>query len=155
MPLPRGPRFPTFAGAVRPQPTGKDRTVLGVGSRVLVTSRSGGSGRVTLTDDNGTTALTTIATGVEVEILAWRPRRGGDTRYRVVLTTGGVEGWVGAESLRPHPPAPVPKVAVAVAPSARPVSPIPTASRESQRTRRAPVVAENGRSPKSTRSGRR
>jgi hypothetical protein len=59
---------------------------------------------VTLTDDSGTNVLATVADGVEVEILAWLPRRGGDTRYRVTPTGGGVEGWLGAASLQPRPP---------------------------------------------------
>jgi hypothetical protein len=106
MPLPRGPRFPTFAG-MRP-PTSKDRPVLGIGTRVLVTSGGNRSDRVTLTDDSGTSPLGTVAHGVEVEIVAWRPRRGGDTRYRVVTTGDRVEGWLGAASLQPRQPPPAP-----------------------------------------------
>jgi len=94
MPLPRGPRSSAFAATPKAPP------VLAVGWRVVVTSRSNGSGRVMLTDDSGTSTLATVPDGVEVEILAWRPRRGGDTRYRVVPTNGGVEGWLGAASLR-------------------------------------------------------
>src|SRR5438132_385651 len=82
MSLPRGSRFSPFASVRLPTP--KAPPPLGVGSRVTVTCRSDGSDRVTLTDDNGTSALATVAEGVEVEILAWRPRRGADTRYRVV-----------------------------------------------------------------------
>jgi hypothetical protein len=140
MPLPRGPRFPMFAG-VRPPSTPKDPPVLGVGRRVVVTCRKNGSDRVTLTDENGTSALATVADGVEVEILAWRPRRGGDTRYRVVSTTGGVEGWLGAASLKPREPALAPKMATA-APSARLALPTRTPPGESQRTRRSRAVAD-------------
>jgi len=132
MPLPRGPQFPTFSG-VRPPPTAKAAPVLGVGSRALVVSGNGRSHAVTLTDDAGTQALATIADGAEVEILAWRPRRGGETRYRVVSTSGGTEGWLGAGSLqaRPAPPPPPQPVGAAPGSSARP----------------APVVGPRKRSP--------
>src|SRR5262245_46969785 len=111
MPVPRGPRFPTYTD-VRP-PSSKDRPVLGVGSRVTVISGNGRSDRVTLTDDSGTSMLATVAHGVEVEIVAWRPRRGGDTRYRVVTTGDRVEGWLGAASLQPRQRPPEPKPAPA------------------------------------------
>lgn len=114
MPFPRGSRFPTLPGA--PPPTGpKAPPVLGVGWRVIVKSQ-GGEGRVTLTDETGTSALATVEDGTEVEILAWRPHRGGDTRYRVVSTPGGVEGWLGGASLRARPPSPSFTVAPAAAP---------------------------------------
>jgi hypothetical protein len=141
MPLPRGPRYPTFAG-VRPPATPKDRAVLAVGWRVVVTCRNGGSDRVTLTDDSGTSALATVADGVEVEIVAWRPRRGGDTRYRVVSTKGGVEGWLGAASLQPRQLPPSPKAAGTVAPSDRLVVPTRTPPAESPRTRRSAAQGE-------------
>src|SRR5207249_1525252 len=134
MPLPRGPRFPMFAG-VRLPSSPKDPPVLGVGRRVVVTCRKNGSDRVTLTDENGTSALATVADGVEVEILAWRPRRGGDTRYRVVSTSGGIEGWLGAASLKPREPSLAPKIATA-APAGRLALPTRTPPGEPQRTRR-------------------
>ena len=109
MPIPRGPRLPTFID-VRP-PSSKGRPVLGVGSRVTVVSRNGRSDHVTLTDDSGTGMLATIAPGVEVEIVAWRPGRGGDTRYRVVTTGDRVEGWLGAASLQPRQIVPEPRPA--------------------------------------------
>ena len=140
MPLPRGPRFPMFAG-VRLPSSPKDPPVLGVGRRVVVTCRKNGSDRVTLTDENGTSALATVADGVEVEILAWRPRRGGDTRYRVVSTSGGIEGWLGAASLKPREPALAPKIATA-APPARLALPTRTPPGEPQRTRRSRAVAD-------------
>lgn len=115
MHFPRGPRAPSLFDGRSPT----DGKVLGVGWRVVVTCPDGGPRRVTLTDDGGTKAVATLAGGIEVEILAWRPRRGGETRYRVVPTTGGAEGWVGATSLRPRtttPPAP--RIAGAPAPHA-------------------------------------
>src|SRR5215467_1420980 len=104
MAYPRGTRFPVFPAAPPPSDS-KTQRVLGVGWRVIVRSH-GGEQRVTLTDETGTNALATVADGAEVEILAWRPHRGGDTRYRVVSTGGGVEGWLGGASLRTRPAAP-------------------------------------------------
>src|SRR5262245_49543062 len=121
-------RPPTF-GSVRPSPVPKDQAVLGVGWRVLVRCRNGGSDRVTLTDETGTSALSTVADGSEVEILAWRPHRGGDTRYRVVSTRGGVEGWLGGASLRARPPSP----SLTVAP---PAAPPKTVTASPKRTRK-------------------
>ena len=143
--LPRGPRFPTFPG-VRP-PTAKDQPPLRVGSRVVVTCRGAGSGRLALTDDTGTTTVATVADGVEVEILAWRPRRGGETRYRVATTNGEVEGWLGAASLRPPQPPPAPN-AVATPPVAPRPSPTRTPPLKSQRKTIKP-------SPKTRRRGTR
>ena len=102
--------------------------MLGVGSRVLVTSGNGRSDHVTLTDDSGTSMLGTVASGVEVEIVAWRPRRGGDTRYRVVTTRDRVEGWLGAASLQPRqlPPAPKPVLKPVLKPAPKPApKPVP------------------------------
>jgi len=144
MSLPRGPRFPTFAGVRRP-PTGKDRPILGVGWRVLVTAGGGSSKRVTLTDETGTSALGTVADGVEVEILAWRPRPGGDTRYRVFLRSGGLEGWLGAGSLRPRvTPAPAKPAAPPPAPAALPLpARVRTAAAAPPPPRRTPVAAKS------------
>ncbi len=123
MSLPRGSRFSPFASVRLPTP--KAPPPLGVGSRVTVTCLSDGSDRVTLTDDSGTSALATVAEGVEVEILAWRPRRGTDTRYRVVATNGGVEGWLGAKSLQRRLPPLAPKAAETAVPSGRLARPSP------------------------------
>jgi hypothetical protein len=101
MSLPHGSRFQSFARA-QPVRSPHDAQVLGVGWRVVVTCPSGASDRVTLMDEDGTNAVASVADGVEVEILAWRPRRAGGTRYRVVATKGGVEGWLGAASLKPR-----------------------------------------------------
>jgi hypothetical protein len=53
-----------------------------------------------LTDDTGADAQTRLADGTEVEILAWRPRGFGDTRYRVRSTRNGLEGWLAVDNLR-------------------------------------------------------
>lgn len=114
--LPRGPNSPPFA-RMQPPPRPKEGPVLAVGGRAVVTSQAGGSDRVTLTDDNGTNALATLKDGVEVQVVAWRPRRGA-TRYRVVSLDGRFEGWLGAASLKPClPPPPPPPVAVVAKPS--------------------------------------
>jgi hypothetical protein len=147
MPVPRGPHYPTFPG-VRPSPP-KGDPVLGVGSRVVVTGRGAGSGRVGLMDDSGTSTVATIAEGAEVEILAWRPRRGGETRYRVVPTNGGVEGWLGAASLQPRPPSPSPSPATP-APADRVASPARTAPGKAPRK-----LNSSSHSPKGSRRGTR
>jgi hypothetical protein len=59
--------------------------------------------------------VATVAHGVEVEILAWQPRRAADPRYRVRTTKDGLEGWLEAANLKPIelPPPPariVPRV---------------------------------------------
>ena len=85
-----------------------DGNVLAVGWRVRVTSPAGRGHRVSLTDSEGTTTVTTLPDGTEVEILAWRPRRSGATLYRVQPTSGGKEGWLSGSSLK-APPAPAPQ----------------------------------------------
>jgi len=104
MSVPRGPGWHPFSQA-RASRSGNDGPIHAVGWRVVVTHPGGGSKRVTLTDREATSALDTVAAGAEVEILAWHPSAKG-TRYRVRSTDGGVEGWVGAASLksRPRPP---------------------------------------------------
>lgn len=160
MPLSRGSRFPMFAGG-RP-PTPKAPPSLGVGSRAHVMCSAGESAGVTLTDDSGTSVLTTVADGAEVEILAWRPRRGADTRYRVVSTGGGIEGWLGAKNLRPRAqPVPSPKAPASAAPVARIALPARTVPVPSQHARRSPAVAAAAAvsvktsPPKSTKRGSR
>ncbi len=143
MSLPPRPRLPIFGNKRLPAANG--RAVLGVGSRAVVASPGAGSGRVTLTDDSGANALATVADGVEVEITAWRPRRGSNALYRVVSTTGGVEGWLGAESLKPRVlPAPPKPAAGAQATTRTPVA-------EPEPARRSPVAVPHGRSPRRTR----
>jgi hypothetical protein len=103
--------------------------VLSVGRRVFVHSRTE-SRRVSLTDEAGNAASLSLADGVEVEIVAWRPRGSAGTRYRVVATANGAEGWVGADELRPTETAvtPPPPSAVATA--------VDTKARFGQRTSR-------------------
>jgi hypothetical protein len=147
--------FPRSAPALRP----KEGPVLAVGGRAIVTCQNGG--RVTLTDEAGTSALAPIADGVEVEVLAWRPRRGA-TRYRVMSIDGGLEGWVGAVSLKACPPPPSPPKAAGAGDSASRLGlPVRVARGVAPRTRSAPALAEGAaikivtRATKSTRIGTR
>jgi hypothetical protein len=75
--------------------------VLAVGSRVIVTGPPAGNGRAVLTDHDLVTARATVPNGAEVEILAWHPSGATGTRYRVISVRDGVEGWIGATSLKP------------------------------------------------------
>jgi hypothetical protein len=64
--------------------------------------RAGASRSVPLADESGRELLgTSLTDGVEVEVVAWRPRGATDTRYRV-RTLGGerLDGWVFAQELR-------------------------------------------------------
>jgi len=139
MRFPRGPGYVSVG--FRPSPDAKERPTLSIGSRVLVTARTGGDRRVALTDDAGTSVVATVPDGTEVEVLAWRPRRGGDTRY-LVAPPGGPEGWLGASCLRPRPVA-VPPKRVQVAPASPPVA--PPAGRPRRAAARTPVAAKRTR----------
>jgi hypothetical protein len=125
MAAPRGAFSRPFLHTPSPRDHG-DGNVLAVGWRVLVASPEGKGHRVPLTDSEGTTTVTTVPHGAEVEILAWRPRRSGATMYRVQPTSGGKEGWVSGASLKARPapaPRPVPKPAVAPTPvKVRPIA---------------------------------
>jgi len=82
--------------------------VLPVGRRMFVNAANDPSHGLVLTDDVGRTGTQRLADGAEVEILAWRPRGGSATRYRVHSISADAEGWVGAEDLRPaRQPVPV------------------------------------------------
>jgi hypothetical protein len=118
MAAPRGAFSRPFLHTPSPRDHG-DGNVLAVGWRVLVASPAGKGNRVPLMDSEGTTTVTTLLHGTEVEILAWRPRRSSATMYRVQPTSGGKEGWVSGASLKARPapaPRPVPKPAVEPAP---------------------------------------
>jgi hypothetical protein len=41
-----------------------------------------------------------LADGVEVEVIAWRPRVEGDAHYRVRSPSNGADGWLPAGNLR-------------------------------------------------------
>jgi len=122
--------------------------VLAVGWRAIVTGRAGKANHVVLTDNDGTTPLGTLAAGLEVEILAWRPHGTHDTRYRVLSRKGGIEGWLAAASLTPSRlPLPANKPAPGVMPGRStpaggrpPVVGAPRPGTPPVAARRAPVV---------------
>jgi len=110
--MPLGPsRIPHTNGQPR-----HGKAALSAGRRLFVNCPGIPRG-VSLTDDEGK-SVSQLADGVEVEILAWRPR-GSGTRYRVQSTRGDhAEGWLAADELRagrdpvPTPsPDPAPRVA--------------------------------------------
>jgi hypothetical protein len=67
---------------------------------------------VVLADQNGKDLRSAVqlADGVEVEVVAWRPRVAGDAHYRVRAPSNGADGWLSAVNLRgtliPPPPPP-------------------------------------------------
>ena len=76
--------------------------IVPIGHHVFVNCRAGTSRSVLLGDESGSEMLgTSLADGVEVEVMAWRPRGPTDTRYRVRTTVGErFDGWVFAQELR-------------------------------------------------------
>lgn len=114
MPDPRRPSFPSFV-RLPPARVAGGGAVLAIGSRGVLGAEQGG-GSVPLKSDDGLTVVTTLGAGAEVEIVAWRPRRGGSTTYCVRPTSGGTEGWLEATNLRPYPvPRPARKAPAAAA----------------------------------------
>lgn len=112
--------------------------VLSVGRRVFLNVPKGDRGRVTLLDDAGQDTRHSLTDGVEVEILAWRPRAPGGARYRVqVMGPERIEGWLGAGNLRPAAAA----VPVAVTPPPAAVA----AAREEPAPRRKAAGDDGGR----------
>jgi len=84
--------------------------VLAIGQHVFINSTGVPSQPVALGDESGKLLSgDSLIDGIEVEVLAWRPRGASDTRYRV-RASDGVDGWVPAGNLRrslvaPPPPA--------------------------------------------------
>jgi hypothetical protein len=72
---------------------------LAVGQVVFVNCRPGDVA-VTLTDEAGDPISSIINDGVEVQVLAWRPRGSAGTRYRVRVGRDGADGWLAARQLR-------------------------------------------------------
>ena len=91
------PLGPSRVPRISPQPR-QAKAVLSAGRRVFVNCPGVPRG-VALTDDEGKSA-SWLTDGAEVEILAWRPRGGSGTRYRVQSTLDHAEGWLAAEELR-------------------------------------------------------
>jgi hypothetical protein len=92
--------------AIEPSREPRAAAVLPVRWHAVLRAPAGGANRVTLTAEDGTTALTTVTAGVEVEITAWRSRRSGPALYRVRTKTGGKEGGAAGPSLERLPPSP-------------------------------------------------
>ena len=92
--------------------------VIPVGARALIAPLVGTSAG-TLTDENGIATDQTLAADVEVEIVAWRPRRGGN-RYRVRSLADGVEGWIDGSMIRELPRPAVPRRAIKLPPGPMP-----------------------------------
>jgi hypothetical protein len=124
MAAPRGSFSPPFT---RMEPSrGPKEAVFSVGSHVIARPHGQGADRLTLTAEDGHTALATVKAGAEVEITAWRPRRSGPALYRVRGRSGGAEGWTTASSLeRLPPPPPSPSRAPAAVPTASAKRPVP------------------------------
>jgi hypothetical protein len=93
-----------------------DTVVHAVGQRVHVNRLGGGVARVELMNSEGSAVIGSLADGIEVMIVAWKPRGSSGTRYCVRCTGDGLEGWLAAANLRrtrtvaPSPPAPSPNV---------------------------------------------
>jgi hypothetical protein len=104
------------------RPDGK--SILSVGSRVLVTQDSSGDGNVPLSDEPGHTRVGSVRVGTEAEVTAWRPRGGWGTRYRISIEDGS-EGWVDAVNLKARPEPAPPIRAPAPAPPVSDASPTP------------------------------
>lgn len=107
------PQRPVFPSRIpRPRNSGSDGPVLAVGHRATIRSAGPGTKGATLTDENGTTALVTLDEGTVVDIVAWKPRGSGGTRYRIRCTDDEArEGWVGSANLAAIPaPPPRPRV---------------------------------------------
>jgi hypothetical protein len=81
---------------------------MAVGQRVFINCPGSHPGWVALEDDSGKVASAVhLADGVEVEVIAWRPRGATDTRYRVRRPSDGADGWLACGNLRSAPvPAP-------------------------------------------------
>lgn len=74
--------------------------VLAVGQHVFVNSTDSPPRPVALGDESGKLLSGEhLIDGVEVEVLAWRPRGASDTRYRVRGPSGS-DGWLPAGNLR-------------------------------------------------------
>ena len=84
------------------------RVVLAVGQRVFVHGLSDGGRPVLMTDEHGIPVTAGLRDGVEVEVLAWRPRGSAGTRYRVCDRADGIDGWLAADELRTTAMRPIP-----------------------------------------------
>jgi len=92
--------FPSRNRSVPRLPSRKT-PVIAVGQRVFVNCPDGPSGSVVLAGASGKVRTATqLPDGVEVEVVAWRPRVAGDAFYRVRAPSNGADGWLPAGNLR-------------------------------------------------------
>ena len=117
--------------SLSPRSPGGSNPVFAVGQRVFVHCIGDRGGSVVLADDTGNASRESLADGVEVEVVAWRPRGSAGTRYRIRAGHDGTDGWVHSSNLRTSlvPPAAPP-------PGATPAggNPPPAGRRFGQRT---------------------
>jgi hypothetical protein len=107
------------------RPPASTSPVLAIGRRVFTNCAGDRDGSVALMDENDHLAQARVPDGIEVEVLAWRPRGSSGTRYRVRVADasphGGVDGWLHASNLRTTVACP-PPAAVASSLSSAPLS---------------------------------
>ena len=98
--------FPSSRRSIAPP---RLKIVLAIGQRVFVNSPDVPPRPVALGDESGKLfSGASLIDGVEVEVMAWRPRGPSDTRYRV-RAADGADGWLAAGNLRKSlvpPPSP-------------------------------------------------
>jgi hypothetical protein len=93
----------SFQTSFRAPASSRKRTsAFAVGRRVYVACSREHPPQIALKDDAGAVTRSggSLRDGTEVEILAWRPRGFGETRYRVRSTGTGLEGWLAGDNLR-------------------------------------------------------
>ena len=85
-----------------PPPPRRRALVIAIGQRVFVNCpESRDSGTLFLGDETGKVpSAQRVADGLEVEVIAWRPRGAHETRYRVRVPSTGADGWLPADNLR-------------------------------------------------------
>src|SRR5262245_52080874 len=81
------------------RPAASASPVLAVGRRVFVNCAGDRQGSGTLMDENDHVPQGRLADGIEVVVMAWRPRGSAGTRYRV-QGADGADGWLHAVNLR-------------------------------------------------------
>jgi hypothetical protein len=96
--------FLSRARSILPSPR-RPLPVIAIGQRVFVNcTERGESAALFLGDETGkvlsTERVARVADGLEVEVIAWRPRGANETRYRVRVLSTGADGWLPADNLR-------------------------------------------------------
>ena len=92
--------FPSRARSL-PQSPRRALPSIAIGRRVFVDCAESDSGTLFLGDETGKViSAQRVADGLEVEVIAWRPRGANGTRYRVRVPSTGADGWLPADKLR-------------------------------------------------------